>query len=159
MRYLLIITFLAFAAVSCDSNKQSNKQTAKLSASNLEKISADSSNYTSIQWLDSIKNIGTLQFGEKKQIEFRFKNTGSKPLYVINAIAGCGCTVADYPKEPISPGNEGVILAGFDTNKVSDGEFRKSITVVTNTNPSVNHLLYFTGVIKKKGEKQGNEGK
>lgn len=38
---------------------------------------------------------------------FKFKNTGDGPLVIHQAIASCGCTVPQYPKEPIKPGESG----------------------------------------------------
>ena len=40
---------------------------------------------------------------------FKFKNSGDGPLVIHQAIASCGCTVPQYPKEPIKPGESGQI--------------------------------------------------
>lgn len=109
----------------------------------------DSANYTTIQWIDSVKDIGTVAAGTKTEIKFRFKNTGNKPLFIINAQPGCGCTIADYPKEAIAPGTGGTITANYDIHKGTSGEFRKNIFVTTNTKPSGNHNIFFYGQIKK----------
>ena len=34
---------------------------------------------------------------------FTFTNVGKEPLIISNAKAGCGCTVPQWPKEPIAP--------------------------------------------------------
>lgn len=74
-------------------------------------------------------------------------NTGSKPLYVIAAQPGCGCTVADYPKEPILPGKEGIIKAGYNVHKDGQGDFRKNIRVTTNTVDNTDNYIFFYGTI------------
>lgn len=107
----------------------------------------DSANYTSIQWFDSAQNLGALAFGDKKSIRFHFRNTGNKPLFIVSAIPGCGCTVADFPKGAIAPGEKGEIVAEFDTNKSNPGHFNKAITVVTNTTGSNSYTLTFEGEI------------
>ncbi|MBV9987387.1 MAG: DUF1573 domain-containing protein, partial [Chitinophagaceae bacterium] len=61
-------------------------------------IMADSGNYTSIKWLDSIKSFDTITMGEQVKLGFRFRNTGDKPLYLTNVKAACGCTVPDYTR-------------------------------------------------------------
>ncbi len=52
--------------------------------------------------------------GDIVDINFTCKNTGDKPLYLVYVRPSCGCTVADYTKEPIPPGKEGKIDAQFD---------------------------------------------
>src|SRR4051812_12956393 len=64
---------------------------------------------TTIQWIDSVRNFGTIKEGQKLALSFRFKNTGNKPLVIESVQPACGCTVADYPKKPLKPGEEGEI--------------------------------------------------
>src|SRR5215203_2440748 len=75
----------------------------------------DINNLTTIQWLDSVKSVGKIKNGEKVQISFRFKNTGTKQLVITSVIVSCGCTVADKPDQPIAPGEEGTIKAEFNS--------------------------------------------
>jgi hypothetical protein len=143
MKPYIVIASVILALASC--GQPDVKKTSTTNSAN------DTANYTTIQWIDSVKDVGTLNFGERAEIKFRFRNSGDKPLLVISAQPGCGCTVADYPKEAIAPGQEGVITAGFDSKKGSPGEFRKNIVVTTNTKGSTSTVLYFNGVIKKEG--------
>ena len=71
-------------------------------------------------------------FGKIKQNKpvtyfFSFKNDGGKPLIVENAMAGCGCTTPDYPKEPIGKGKEAKIKVTY--NAAAMGTFKKDVTV------------------------------
>jgi hypothetical protein len=115
-------------------------------------VENDSANYTTIRWLDSVKNIGGVNAGTKTEIRFRFKNTGTKPLFIIAAHPGCGCTIADYPKEAIAPNAEGVITAEFNAAKGTQGEFRKDVMVAANTKGTKYHYLFFYGNVKKDKE-------
>jgi hypothetical protein len=146
MRFLLIAAF-ALLIVSCKNEGGKNNSAAV-------KAATDTANFTTVQWMDSVQDIGALDFGKTVQIKYHFKNTGSKPLFVISAMPGCGCTVADYPQEPIAPGKEGEVVASFDTNKGHPGTFNKAITVVTNTRPNGNTMLTFSGSIKEKPEEE-----
>ena len=65
---------------------------------------------------------------------FKFTNTGDKPLVVENAKGSCGCTVPQWPKEPIPPGGTGEILVDYKPGK-QKGNQRKTITVTANTEP------------------------
>ncbi len=118
----------------------------------IAKAANDTANYTSIQWIDSVKNIGYVTAGAKTEIKFRFKNTGTKPLFIIAAHPGCGCTVADYPKEAIAPNARGVITADYAAQKGTQGEFRKNISVTANTKGTTYHNIFFYGEIKKEGD-------
>ncbi|MFM7839082.1 MAG: DUF1573 domain-containing protein, partial [Chitinophagaceae bacterium] len=102
---------------------------------------------TQITWLDSTKDLGTLREGQVAKISYRFKNSGSLPLYIEQVQPGCGCTVVDYPKMAISPGEGGEILASFDTEGKA-GPQTKSITVYTNTLIG-NYSLWFNAVVQK----------
>jgi hypothetical protein len=109
---------------------------------------ADSSNFTEIEWLDSVVNFGTMSMGETKVVTFRMRNIGNKPLTISNVQAGCGCTVPDFTKGAIAPGAVGFVSGSFDSNKAHPGEVRKSIFVTTNTRNGINKTLTFTGIIE-----------
>lgn len=144
---LIIAGIVAFA--SCGGNDVKTAATTN-------KAATDTANYTSIQWIDSLKDIGEVEAGKVAEIKFRFRNTGEKPLFIISAQPGCGCTVADYPKEAIAPGAEGVIKANYDVKKGATGDFRKSITVTTNTRGNNSAFIFFFGKVKKEGENTAN---
>jgi hypothetical protein len=110
----------------------------------------DTANYTTIQWLDSIVIFDTINMGEKTNIVFRFRNSGDKVLYLSDVKAGCGCTVADYTKGAIAPGQQGEVTGAFDSNKSHPGEVRKQILVTANTKGVTRHKLIFDGWIREK---------
>lgn len=119
---------------------------------------ADSSNFTSIQWIDSVKNLGRLMEGQKAEVTFRFKNTGSKPLVIASVNASCGCTVPEKPEKPIMPGGEGSIKAVFDSNG-RQGNNHKTISVSANTVGTQTHTLEFDVEVvgKQEGPKAVND--
>ena len=63
---------------------------------------------------------------------FNFTNVGTLPLVINQAIASCGCTVPEYPKTPIKPGEKGQIKVTYSGAGKFPGHFKKSITVRTN---------------------------
>ena len=107
----------------------------------------DSANFTSIQWIDSTKSMGTIKEGDILKINYRFKNTGSKPLIIEKVQPGCGCTIADYPKEPIGPGQEGEVKAEFDSH-AKEGFQKKNISVFANT-ATHSYTLFFDVTVEK----------
>lgn len=63
---------------------------------------------------------------------FAFTNVGEEPLVVNQAVASCGCTVPEYTKEPVKPGESGEIKITYNGTGKFPGHFKKSITVRTN---------------------------
>jgi len=70
---------------------------------------------------------GKIPQGTPVTTEFSFTNTGTKPLIIETAEAGCGCTTPEYPKAPIMAGKKGVIKVTY--NAASSGPFTKNVNV------------------------------
>ncbi|MBU0489149.1 MAG: DUF1573 domain-containing protein [Bacteroidetes bacterium] len=79
-------------------------------------------------------NFGNV-FGEKVSFGFKFKNVGEGPLVISGAESTCGCTVPEYPKNPIQPGEQGVIMVAFDSDG-KQGFQTKHVTLLANTTPN-----------------------
>lgn len=97
-----------------------------------------------IEWSFTEYDFGQIEKEKPATIEFVFKNPGMIPLVVTDVKSSCGCTVPEYPEQPIPPGGEGKIIVTYDA-KVS-GYFNKTITVMTNTTDGVSHL-YIKGEV------------
>ena len=82
---------------------------------------------------------GEITQGEKVSYAFRFKNTGKAPLVISTASASCGCTVPEYTKSPVKPGDEGFINVTFDSEGKS-GMVSKTVTLIANTIPNTKVL-------------------
>lgn len=63
---------------------------------------------------------------------FTFTNVGDKDLVINQAMASCGCTVPEYTKKPVKPGEKGEIKVTYNGTGKFPGHFKKSITVRTN---------------------------
>jgi Protein of unknown function (DUF1573) len=111
---------------------------------------ADTARYTNIQWLDSAsRNYGTITEGQKLDVSFRFRNSGSTPLVIGQVRPSCGCTIAEQPKAPIAPGAEGQIRAVFNSQGRS-GVNHKTLFVTANTRGTQNYSLQFVVEVEKK---------
>lgn len=82
---------------------------------------------------------------------FKFTNTGKSDLIISSARATCGCTVPEYPQEPVKPGQTGIIKVTFDS-KGKQASFNKTVTITANTYPSENKI-YIKGIIVKPSDK------
>lgn len=89
----------------------------------------------SIKFENANHDFGKTMQGERLSYAFKFTNVGKKDLLISQASASCGCTVADFPQNPISPGGTGNITVVFDTKGLK-GYQSKSINVFANTIPN-----------------------
>ena len=92
-------------------------------------------------------DFGEILQGEIVSFTFKFKNTGNADLIISNHSTSCGCTVPEYPKEAIAPGEEGQITIQFNSHG-KKGVQNKTITLVTNCDPS-NVALNIKAVVKE----------
>lgn len=100
-----------------------------------------------IQFAEESFDFGNINDGDIVEHTFKFKNTGEAPLIISNATATCGCTVPQWPKEPIPVGGEGEILVRFNS-KNKPGRQAKTVTVTANTYPSANKVRINANVLK-----------
>lgn len=148
MKYLFLFLVAAFIISCTSTDKPSTKEEAARDSLN-QVAMTDSTSYTTIEWLDSTnQDLGKIKEGSVVEISWKFKNTGDKPLIIAAVNAGCGCTIADKPKEPVSPGQEGVIKARFNSQG-QGGMAHKSVTVQANTRGQSTHALNFTAQVTK----------
>jgi hypothetical protein len=107
---------------------------------------SDSTKFTTVQWIDTLVDFGSVTSGQRVNVQFRFKNTGKKPLIVATVAAGCGCTIPEYSKEPVMPGEEGYVKAVF--NSINQPPVvHKTIAVGMNTKEQ-SYTLTFIGEVK-----------
>lgn len=136
----MLVTLLV---MSCD-NRRKDKIADDVSTQTAQALK----DTTSVQIIDSSFNFGKVTDGEKVEYSYRFKNTGAKPLVIVDATASCGCTVPQKPEKPILPGETGFIKIVFDS-KGRVGNAYKTITVVSNANPEFPQLI-LTGDVEAK---------
>ncbi len=148
------LLFLAFGlfVVSCaneGSDSKSNTETAapapKPTAKPAAKPAAPTGPTTTMAFTETTFEFGEVTEGEKVEHSFKFKNAGSEPLILSNAKGSCGCTVPQWPKEPIAPGEEGVITVIFNS-KNKKGPRNQKVTVTANTNPAQT-FIYLKGKV------------
>jgi hypothetical protein len=139
----LFIMLVAVAGLAACQTADKKATERPLSEEEKQNALKDSSNYTTIQWLDStFKDLGKVKKGSVKEVIYHFKNTGNKNLIISDVKAACGCTVPETPEKPFAPGEEGVIKAKFDTKSQPAGEHGKYVNVTANSIPSLSELTF-----------------
>jgi len=77
---------------------------------------------------------GSIIYGANGKVDFTFTNKGTKPLVVSEVKSSCGCTIPNWTKEPVAPGQKGTISIEYNTTL--PGVFNKTVEVISNANNS-----------------------
>jgi len=85
----------------------------------------------SLHFKEKVHNFGEIEEGTQAKHIFKFYNNGDEPVVISRVRPSCGCTVSEYTKEPVQPGNVGEIHAEYDS-KNRNGNFSTSIRVSSN---------------------------
>ena len=129
---ILVLTTLLLAGCSNNSgNLPADVVHNPMSASG----NGDMNELPVLEFKETLHDFGTVIEGEKVTYSFKFTNTGSKDLLLSGVSASCGCTATNYTKDPVSPGEEGVVTVTFDSRR-RKGFQNKTVTVSANTQPN-----------------------
>ena len=101
---------------------------------------------TTMEFAETTFDFGTVVSGEKVSHIYTFTNSGSEPLIISNAKGSCGCTVPEWPKEPIAVGGTGSIEVVFDS-KNKKGPRNQKVTITANTDPPQT-FIYLKGEVE-----------
>ena len=104
---------------------------------------------TKIKFTKDLHEFGNVDVNSENKYSFSFINSGNEPLKISNAKGSCGCTVPNWPKEPILPGKSGEIEVIFKPSKGQAGSKQtKTVTVIGNTSPE-NTILKISAFVNK----------
>lgn len=143
----LIFLLVSLVLVSCNSSSDEKTITTDLvnspltANSNAEKVLTPN-----IEMLETSYNFGEMLQGESVTHDFILKNTGEADLIISAAKGSCGCTVPEWPKNPIAKGEDAVIKVTFNSAGKS-GKQNKTVTLVTNAMPNTKVLTINGNVI------------
>ena len=130
--------FLFLALVLCVLPACKEKKDGKLSpdlVTSPKSATENSDKQAIITFEKTEHEFGTLLQGEVVSYSFHFTNTGNVPLIISEVGSSCGCTVGDYPHEPIAPGKTGDIKVTYDSSG-HHGFQSRTLTVMSNTIPA-----------------------
>ena len=134
IRRLLAVVVMGLCVLTACEDKTEGKLSADLVTSP-KSATETSDKQAAIKFDKEEHDFGTLLQGEVVSYSFHFTNVGNMPLIVSEVGSSCGCTVGDYPREPIAPGKTGSIKVTY--NSAGHHGFQsRYLTVMTNTNPA-----------------------
>ena len=123
MKKLTLIASLLFfvASTNAQEPKAATPATPAVENKNAAEMKFDVETY----------DFGTIKQGDKVTYDFAFTNTGKEPLLITNAQGSCGCTVPQWPKEPIAKATKGNIHVEFNSAGKM-GMQDKTVTLTSN---------------------------
>ncbi len=90
-------------------------------------------------------DFGAMMDDESHHTEFKFTNTGSEPLEILNIRADCGCTVPEMDKKRYEPGESGTVNVTLNPEGKS-GSFERRVTILTNDANGASELVIAAAV-------------
>ena len=155
MKKIVLAASVITILMSCGSNEVENNKTEittdlinNPNTASGKEVDKDAQPF--FEFAEEVVDFGTITQGEIVSTTFKFRNVGKSNLIISSAQGSCGCTVPEWPKEPIKPGEDATISVKFNSNG-KQGLQNKTITLVANTVPN-------TKVIAIKGEVLVPEG-
>jgi hypothetical protein len=135
----IIILLLLFLAVSCGNNSGKISASDLVNNPNTANGNVDDGTLPAFSFQEEEHDFGRIGQGEVVTHIFKFTNSGKSDLVISAAKASCGCTVPEYPRNPIKPGGNGEISVKFDSEG-KKGIQKKTVTITANTQPNTKVL-------------------
>ena len=156
---LFLVFFLCFACQQQGGTKEKSLTAIKTENKDIRNAaivrdpvrihsSTDTLNVAQFAFDDIRYRYGEVEEGAVVTHRFKFKNVGKVPLLISDCKSTCGCTVPEWPKEPIPVGGEGEIFVKFNTEKKENYQ-TKPIFITANTHPAET-TLYLIGKVNKR---------
>ena len=122
---------LTFAVSSCGEKKASDNFTAEESAQQAENV-VDPATAPVLTLAEANHDFGDVTANSKVETYIKIKNDGKSPLIIRDASATCGCTVPEFPSNPIPVGGTDSVKIEYTAGNMN-GRQQITVTLVTNT--------------------------
>ncbi|PHR69870.1 MAG: hypothetical protein COA67_09160 [Lutibacter sp.] len=140
----IIIIMAVLTLTACKNNKENQTPATEINQSSIDE--SNSNDFPVMTFEEREHDFGTIRQGDKVSTFFKFTNTGNAPLLISDIKAKCGCTVPDWTKETIAPGDSGMFKVDFNS-RGKKNRIRQVITIDANTK-SVTEKVTIVAVIK-----------
>jgi len=129
-RILILAGIFAITFTSCKDNaaKKVNDENVEIAAER----DTNNADLPVMTFTEKEHDFGVINEGDVVEHKFAFTNTGKAPLVIVSAKGSCGCTVPEWPKEPIAPGASAEMLVKFNSNGKPNLQ-NKQVTITANT--------------------------
>lgn len=127
-------------------NKKEDKKNLSTEKQSATQKTADNQNGPEMTFKETNHDFGNIEYKGNGSYEFVFVNTGNEPLILTQPKSSCGCTVPEWPRQPILPGESNVIKVTYK-NTDRPGSFNKYVTVFSNALINKEVKLHIKGTI------------
>jgi hypothetical protein len=117
--------------VSCEKDKASNLF-SDAEKQELASNVVDPATAAELKFETPSYDLGELPEAAKVDHYVKFTNTGKSPLIIKKAVGSCGCTVPEWPKDPIAPGASDSLKISYNAQG-KHGKQTNTVTLTTNT--------------------------
>ena len=148
----IVAALMAFVFTSCKDNAADKVSEENVAAA--AERDAEAGKFPVMTFSETSHDFGTIEQGTPVEHRFAFTNTGESDLVIVDAKSSCGCTVPEYPKAPIAPGESGELLVKF--NGSGKNQVSKTVTITANTEKGKEMLSIKAFVNPKDGATQGS---
>ncbi len=138
---------LALSLFSCKENTSASSKINADNAKIIEQEATKEKKYPKIEFNKTVHDFGDVPNNQAVTTEFELTNTGDSELIIIGASASCGCTVPEYQKTPILPGETSVLKVRFQ--QAQQGMQQKSVNLTTNTQKGEEVLVIKANVLPR----------
>ena len=145
----LFFTLICLSAGALGANAQSGTHatTPPPTTTSTTPAKADNPNGPKFKFKgEETHDFGELPEGPDAHYKFTFTNVGKEPLIIQNASGSCGCTVPDWPKQPVLPGKTSEINVTYHTQG-RVGPFMKDVYIQSNAGTD-RYTLHIKGTVK-----------
>jgi len=142
MKRLFLLAIISVLVISVQAQKEKTKDKKGAAVEEIDTLPK----VPVITFEKTTYDYGNIYQGDNGEGYFLFKNTGKADLILTNCSSSCGCTVPDWPKDPIAPGATAKIIVRYDTKRI--GRISKSVYVDSNAGDRV--TLNITGNVSAK---------
>ena len=146
--FIVIFLFIVFC-IGCKPDSGNKKVDPELINNPVSATSTeDTSKIPVFEFETENHEFGSIKEGDVVSFDFKFRNAGKAPLIITQASASCGCTVPEYSKDPIAPGEHGFIKVTVNSEG-KHGMTSKTVTLLANTTPNTKVLTISADITKK----------
>ncbi len=144
--FILFMLVIGTTACNNNSNNGAGLINNPHSANGMDTVAA--ARKPTMDFVDTthVHDFGVIKQEDVVSYDFAFVNHGKTPLIINGAVGSCGCTVPEYPKTPIQPGEGGKLKVTFNSAGKS-GLQNKTVTITANTLKGTEMLFIKSQVI------------
>lgn len=122
-----VLSAMVFTSCKEDATSKVKEENVEVAAAR----DAQATTYPVIAFDETEFDFGSIEKGTTVEHKFTFTNTGKAPLVIVDAKSSCGCTVPEYSKNPVAPGEKGELLVKY--NGSGSNQVTKTVTIKANT--------------------------